>query len=336
MSRPSPAARPVPAPTRRALLGLAALGGTGALAACSGGEPEPAPTTPEPAPTPTETGPAPEPTPTETEEPFVPEGLSESQRSEYRFGDHPRQVSDLWLPADGRREAIVVLVHGGGYMARTDRRNLNLHVADLVGRGWPVLNTDYRGYDDDGGGWTGTFTDVATAVDMAAEAAAQHGLPLERTAVVGHSAGGHLALWAAARPRLPEGAPGSGPRVVPAVAASMSGVLHPTALGGETGDPNVVAVFGGPADVVDQHYALGDPTRLVPLGVPLRVVHGTADDTVPVTQTQEFADAATAAGDTVSLQLFEGGTHVDPLYVGEETWGSVRDWITAQLEALGA
>jgi len=193
-----------------------------------------------------------------------------------------------------------------------------------------VLNTDYRGVGE-GGGWTGTFTDVATAVDMAAEAAAEHSLPLDRVLVLGHSAGGHLAMWAAARRNLPDGAPGAGPRVVPAFAGSMSGVLHPSALGRPEGDPNVVAVFGGPVAEVDQHYALGDPTRLVRVGVPLFVIHGTADDTVPPSQSQEFADAATAAGDTVTFQLFEGGTHVDPLYVGEDMWGTARGWIESSL-----
>ena len=122
-------------------------------------------------------------------------------------------------------------MHGGGWDAATDRSDVDALVADLVGGGWPVLNTDYRG-NGDGGGWTGTFTDLATAVDTAADAAAQHALPLERVCLVGHSAGGHLALWAAARRGLPAGAPGAGPRVVPAVAASMSGRPAPHRAGG--------------------------------------------------------------------------------------------------------
>jgi len=317
-------------PTRRALLGGAGLVGLGAATACGGSAQEPAATAPS-SPTETATGAAtPTASPTPTERPFVPDGLSESQRSEYRYGDAERQVSDLWLPEGEHRDAVVVLVHGGGYQAGTDRRDLNAHVGDLVGRGWPVLNTDYRGVGE-GGGWTGTFTDVATAFDMAAEAAAEHSLPLDRVLVLGHSAGGHLALWCAARRNLPAGAPGADPRVVPAFAGSMSGVLHPSALGTPEGDPNVVAVFGGPVTDVDQHYALGDPTRLVPLRMPLFVVHGTADDTVPPSQSQEFADAATAAGDDVTFRLFEGGTHVDPLYVGEDTWGTARSWIESSL-----
>lgn len=314
--------------TRRTLLGGVGLAGLGAVTGCSGSPAEPTATA-SASPTPTDTATATA-TPTPTEPSFVPDGLTEAQRTEYRFGDAARQVSDLWLPAGDRREGLVVLVHGGGYQAGTDRRDLNNHVSDLVGRGWPVLNADYRGVGE-GGGWTGTFTDVGTAVDMAAEAAAQYSLPLEKVLVMGHSAGGHLAMWSAARRNLPSGAPGSDPRVVPAFAGSMSGVLHPSALGTPEGDQNVVAVFGGTVADVDQHYALGDPTRLVPLRIPVFAIHGTADDTVPPSQSQEFADAATAAGDAVTFQLFEGGTHVDPLYIGEAMWGTARAWIESSL-----
>ncbi|NAZ87762.1 alpha/beta hydrolase family protein, partial [Kineococcus indalonis] len=256
----------------------------------------------------------------------APEGLGEDRRSEMRYGAHRRQVADLWLPAGDRRDALVVLVHGGGWGPDVDRRDVNALVADLVGDGWPVLNADYRGVGD-GGGWTSTFTDVASAVDLAARAADEHGLPADRVALAGHSAGGHLAVWAAARHRLPAGAPGADPLVVPAVVASMAGVLNPTALGGDGGDPNVTALFGGPPGQVDERYALGDPTRLVPLGVPSLVLHGSADETVPPWQSQAFADAAGGAGDEVVAELLEGLGHADALDPSGETWAWVRGWL---------
>ncbi|MCI2238838.1 alpha/beta fold hydrolase [Paenibacillus sp. TRM 82003] len=319
-------------PGRRSLLGAA---GALALAGCSGvpgpepvtspdGEP---PSTPGATPTAGATAAA---TTTATALPFVPAGLDTAQRTEHRYGDHARQVADLWLPVGTRRDALVVLVHGGGWGAAVDRRDVNATVADLVGRGWPVLNTDYRGVGD-GGGWPGTFTDVATAVDTAADVAAEQDLPAGRVLVLGHSAGAHLAVWAAARHRLPAGAPGAGPRVVPAAACSTSGALHPTTLGVEGGDPNCTAVFGGTPAEVDDRYAVGDPTRLVALGMPLLVVHGTADGTVPVSQSQEFADAAAAAGDEVRLELPEGVGHLDPLAVDGVVWPLVRGWVESVL-----
>lgn len=260
--------------------------------------------------------------------PTLPQGLQESQRTAYRYGAHPRQVADLWLPEGDRHDGVVALVHGGAWQVGTDRSNVDNTVADLVGRGYVVLNCDYRGVDD-GGGWTGTFTDVAAALDQVAEAATAQGVDAARTLVLGHSAGGHLAMWAAARRRLPAGAPGADPRVVPVFAGSMSGVLHPTTLAAS--DPNVVNVFGGTPAEVDDRYAVGDPARLVALGMPLFVLHGTADETVPPSQAQEFHDLAVAAGDQVDLQLVEGATHGDPLFPGEPTWGRALDWIVASL-----
>lgn len=312
-------------PDRRALLGLALTGSL--LAACSGGEdPAPAPTTATPTPTPTATATgAPD---ADTDPSFVPNGLSSTQRTVYRYGDHYRQVSDLWLPTGERRDAFVVVVHGGGWEPGFDRRDINDVVGDLVTRGYPVLNVDYRGYGD-GGGWPTTFTDTATAVDLATVAATQFSLPLDRVCLVGHSAGGHLAMWAAARPGLPSGAPGADPKVRPALAASLSGVLHPSVAYGE--DANVAGLFGGaPADV-DDRFALGDPSRRAPYGIPLWAGAGTADEVVPYSQTQFFVDAVTAAGDTVEEQLVPGANHV----AGKDPGGPIvplfRTWLESRL-----
>ncbi|WP_432563103.1 alpha/beta hydrolase family protein [Kineococcus sp. SYSU DK003] len=312
---------------RRALLSLALSGG--ALAACTSSEPEPTPTTSSESPTPTQTPTATGTPDASTDPSFVPEGLEASQRTEFRYGDHYRQVSDLWLPADGHRDAVVVLVHGGGWDATTDRRNVNDLVAALVGQGWPVLSADYRG-NGDGGGWTGTFTDTATAVDMAAEAADRYSLPTDRVCFVGHSAGGHLAMWAAARGSLGAGEPGADPRVVPAFAASMSGVLHPTPLGFGA-DVNVQTLFGGTPDEVGDRYTIGDPVRRVPYGFPLFVSHGTGDLTVPHSQSEAFAGAATAAGDTVELHLLDGVSHEDPLDPGGQSFPLFTAWLESNL-----
>ncbi|WP_432510271.1 alpha/beta hydrolase family protein [Kineococcus sp. SYSU DK001] len=321
----------MPGLDRRALLGLALSGGV--LAGCSGtDDPEPAATTATPTPTATSTATA---TATatgapdaETDPTFVPTGLSAAQRTVYRYGDHYRQVSDLWLPTVGRRDAFVVVVHGGGWEPGYDRRDINDLVGDLVARGYPVLNVDYRGYGD-GGGWPTTFTDTATAVDLAADAAAQHSLPLDRVCIAGHSAGGHLAMWAASRRTLPAGAPGADPEVTPALAASLSGVLHPSVAYGE--DANVVGLFGGSPAEVDDRFALGDPSRRAPYGIPLWAGAGTADEVVPYSQTEFFVDTVTAAGDTVEEQLVDGADHV----AGKEPDGPIvplfRVWLEGRL-----
>jgi acetyl esterase/lipase len=313
---------------RRALLGLALSGGV--LAGCSGGDAEPSATSTSPAPT---TSATPSPTATgtpdaDTDPSFVPNGLSSTQRTVYRYGEHYRQVSDLWLPTGDRRAVFLVVVHGGGWEAGYDRRDINDFVGDMVGRGYPVLNVDYRGFGD-GGGWPSTFTDTATAVDLAAVAGSQFSLPMDRVCIVGHSAGGHLAMWAAARRGLPQGAPGADPRVTPAIAASLSGVLHPSVAYGE--DANVAGLFGGsPTDFPDR-FAIGDPSRRAPYRMPLWAGAGTSDEVVPYSQTQFFCDTVRAAGDTVEEQLVPGANHV----AGKEPGGPIvplfRTWLEGRL-----
>ncbi|WP_460460184.1 alpha/beta hydrolase, partial [Angustibacter peucedani] len=134
-----------------------------------------------------------------------------STRQLYRYGDASAQVAELLVPA-GSTSGVVVLVHGGYWQAGYDRHLEDEVAADLVAAGWAVWNLDYRAVGD-GGGWPTTFADVAAGTDRLADAARDHDLALDRVVAVGHSAGGTLALWLAARPRLPAGSVGAAPRV---------------------------------------------------------------------------------------------------------------------------
>ena len=131
---------------------------------------------------------------------------------EYRYGDAAAQVCELYLPpgSAGDPRAVAVLVHGGFWRARYDRSQEHAVAADLVRRGWAVWNVDYRGVGSGpsaGGGWTATFEDVAAAVDLLADVAHEVPLPMDRVAVLGHSAGGQLALGRGPAPAA-RGCPG--------------------------------------------------------------------------------------------------------------------------------
>src|SRR5687768_17386072 len=123
------------------------------------------------------------------------------------YGQDPLQVVDLWLPSGEGPHPTVLMVHGGCWQTEiADRTIMNWIADDLRRRGIAVWNIDYRGVDR-GGGYPGTFLDVAAAADALSEQAPAHRLDLSRLVAVGHSAGGHLALWLAGRRRLPAGSP---------------------------------------------------------------------------------------------------------------------------------
>ena len=221
-----------------------------------------------------------------------------------RYGDHRDQVAELWLP-DGEPRALVVTLHGGWWQARRTRTKLYMRplAADLVGRGFAVLNAEYRRVGG-GGGWPATFDDARAVVALAREQP-----ETARVVVLGHSAGAHLALYAAA-----EGD-------VDAVVA----LAAPSDLEAKPG-PETIALMGGTPEAVPDRYALGSPLRRVPLGVPALLVHGSADDVVPVRRSRDFATAARAAGDDVTLVEPDAG-HRDVVDPRHPAWAPVRAWL---------
>lgn len=195
---------------------------------------------------------------------------------------------------------------------------------DLANRGLAAWNVEYRRVGS-GGGWPETFEDVAAGVDALAGLDAP--LDLERVAAVGHSAGGHLALWAASRPTLPDGVPGAQPRVRVRAAVSQAGVLD-LRLAAQlvpSAEPTQ-ALLGDPADHEDR-YELASPRERVPLGIPQLVLHGDRDDTVSIRIATSYAAAARAAGDACELVVLNGTGHFEHLDAGSPAWQVARDWL---------
>jgi acetyl esterase/lipase len=175
-----------------------------------------------------------------------------------------------------------VLIHGGFWRARHDLRLEDLLVADLAGKGWAVWNLEYRrlGWRSRGG-WPATFHDVAAGIDRLGKL--DWSLDLARVVAVGHSAGGHLALWAAARRGLPAGAPGAEPSVRLASAVAQAGVLdlrEAARLGLSRGAAS--RPLGRPPGKLPHRYDFASPAERLPLRVPQLLVHGDADDVVPI------------------------------------------------------
>ena len=246
----------------------------------------------------------------------------------YTYGEDPSQYADLYLPPEGTEvRGVVVIIHGG-YWRSTYGAELGEPLAqDLVGRGYVCWNLEYRRAGN-GGGWPETFDDVAAGIDHLAAAAEEHGLDLRSTTALGHSAGGHLAVWAAGRSELPAGVPGAGVPAVPLTAVvSQAGVLNlreARELGLSNGA--VENLLGEPEDA--ERYELADPMTAVPLVVPVYAVHGMNDETVPMSQSESYVAAATAAGATAELVVVPGD-HFAVNTPGSEAWTRIVELLDA-------
>lgn len=243
-----------------------------------------------------------------------------------RYGAAGGQIADLRLPRPqpGRRAPapLVLFLHGGFWRAEYDRTHTGPLAAALAAAGYAVCAPEFRRVGQPGGGWPGTFDDVAAAADtlpdLAAAAARPGCLAPWPLVLAGHSAGGHLALWTAARHRM---APrsrwharsaGRYLGVIGLAAVSDLAACHAQRLGDGAADE---LVGGGPARYPGR-YALADPAGLLPAGIPVRLVHGTRDDRVPCQMSRDYAARAGAEGDHVILDELGGFGHfelIDPL-----------------------
>ncbi|QDY81110.1 alpha/beta hydrolase family protein [Streptomyces qinzhouensis] len=251
----------------------------------------------------------------------------------WAYGDHPDQIVDFYAPRGPERESVplVVVFHGGAWRAPYDRRHISPFADFLARRGFAVASVEYRRGRDIpqpraradtaapvAGRWPETFDDVAAAMDGLPVAVARllPGADLRRTVLTGHSAGGHLALWAAARHVLPRGSawrtetPANLRGVV--ALAPLADLARAAELGVCGGA--VRQLLGGEAEFAAR-CASADPALLLPTGIATVVVQGQEDIVVPPAVADSYAEAAAKAGESVGLTLLPEVGHfplIDP------------------------
>jgi len=266
------------------------------------------------------------PTPPRTEESLEVSSLISIRTVAY--GPHPGQEGDLVRAGESVQPApVVVLLHGGFWRMPHGRDQLGGVAADLASLGYAVWNAGYRRLGAPGGGWPGTLEDVAGAVDQLADLAAA-GAPLDlgRVVVCGHSAGGQLAFWAAARGRR-EGPPGPR-RVRPLAAAGLAPVADlwaAAALG--VGGGAAQELLGGEPAAVPGRYAAASPRELAPLGVPHLLVHGGRDEAVPISMSRDYLATARERGDDALLIEIPEAGHMDFLEPASAAHAALRRWL---------
>jgi acetyl esterase/lipase len=225
------------------------------------------------------------------------------------YGPEDVQYADLYRPA-GRSRGTVVVIHGGFWKAAYDATLGRPLARSLVAEGWTAWNLEYRRVGN-GGGVPETLDDVARGIDALAD------LPdVDRSTLVtlGHSAGGQLAVWAAARGRFERWSPVRAPVTA---AISQAGVLDlATGHADDLGGGAVGNFAGGPPGPA---YDLVDPTRQIPLDVPVWCLHGAADDVVPMAQSRDYVERARRAGARAEYVRL-AGDHFVVIDTGSAAW----------------
>jgi len=246
------------------------------------------------------------------------------------YGPEPDQFGELRLPKGKGFHPVAVVIHGGCWVESYANLQNTAALADALRRqGMATWNIEYRRSDMRGGGWPGTFLDVARAIDFLRVLAGKYPLDLTRVISIGHSAGGQLALWAAARHRLPTGS-----AVFLRDPLTIAGVLAlgtPCDLAGfrrkETevcGQPVVTRLLGGSPGQVSERYAQASPIEMLPLGVPQIIITASADFVESPAEGAAYAAAARRAGDSAHQRVIQDAGHFEYLSPSSAAWPVVR------------
>lgn len=254
------------------------------------------------------------------------------------YGDDPLMFGDLRLPKGPGTHPVAVVIHGGCWRSENDLTHISHLSAALTRVGVATWTLEYRRIGDKGGGWPGTFQDVATGTDYLRTLAPRFSLDLSRVVLVGHSAGGHLALWLAARRNLPQQSPLFTPDPIRVRAVvSLAGITDLRTFGKDGGycNASVRMLLGGSIEEVKDRYAQSNPIELLPIGVPVRLLHGALDTIVPVQQSRDFAQKARSKGDDVQVSVIQGVAHFDLIAPFSPAWKTVERTIHSLVSSAG-
>ncbi len=255
-----------------------------------------------------------------------PDGSSSEPDATLAYGPAPSQMGELRLPRARGPHRVVIVVHGGFWRATYGLDGMVPVCTSLTNRGFATWNLEYRRLGEPGGGWPGTFEDVARGADFLRDVAAASDLDLERVVAVGHSAGGHLALWLAARHRIPSHHPLASASPLALSGAVCLGGVSDLRMAWDRHLSNGVVgdLMGGPPDTVADRYAAGSPIELLPLGLRQVVVHGTADRDVPFEIGRHYSETALGLGDPVELVELPRVGHMDLVDPRSAAWPHVE------------
>ncbi len=253
------------------------------------------------------------------------------------YGEDPNQVGELRLPPGRGPHPVLVLIHGGCWKAEyATMRDLAPMGDALKAEGIASWNVEYRRLGQPGSGWPGTYLDIGRAIDHLRHLAPTYTLDLSRVAVLGHSAGGHLAMWAGARQRIPATSALQIPNPL-----SLRGVINLAGtidmreniahMEAECGDAVVSGMMGGAPPAVPARYREVSANAMVPLGVQQVLVWGEHENFVPLPLAKRHVDAATTAGDRARLIVVPATGHFETASPRSSAWPTLLNAIRSVL-----
>jgi len=255
------------------------------------------------------------------------------------YGADSLHFGELRLPEGSGPHPVAVVIHGGCWVSIATNDYMDRLAQALTEAGWATWNLEFRRIDRPGGSWPGIFQDVARGVDFLRGVAGEYGLDLERVVSIGHSSGGHLALWVAGRHRIPQGTELYDDDPLPLQGAiSLGGIADLRTFhemeNRACGAQRVPELVGGTPNEVPERYAQASPAELLPMGVPQLLLTGDSDPSVPVAHAAEYERLARARGDDVVLHTILRAAHFEVIAPWSERWPDVARPLFAFLENI--
>ena len=255
-----------------------------------------------------------------------------------RYGAAPSQLAELFLPKGKGPHPVVILLHGGCFLKEYEGfAQTSALGADLARRGYAVWNVEYRKLGEAGAGYPGTFQDVATAIDLLRTEAPKRDLDLNRVIAIGHSAGGHLALWAASRNRIPSASP-----LHAAAPLKIGAVISLAGIGDLKGQGRAFALPCGD-DTIDrlvdkahrsQPFADTSPAELLPSAAKVVMVHGVFDPVMPPYTGRDYALMVRRAGGRADVEIIPDAAHFDLVIPTAPAWAIIAGLLDREMQGL--
>jgi acetyl esterase/lipase len=254
----------------------------------------------------------------------------------YRYGREPEQFGELWLPNDYETHPVAVLVHGGCWSLPAGLGSMRAAAEALRDSGYAVWNLEFRRIAGPGGGYPGTFLDIANGIDFLRRIKDAQKLDLDRLVLVGHSTGGHLALWAAGRAHIKPGSKLYLEKPLPVKAVVSLGGMGDLAAFRSTangcGHKRIDYLVNMAQRGDENYFADTSPASLLPLNTRQLLFHAATDPMLPRNVSLRYAKKARDSGDTVEYFTLKGVRPRDLIDPKSEAWPHVKKAIDEQLK----